>query len=57
MAGDGITQVLTHNQTEELQSLQLQIGSMLLPQHPVQSHAECFLSFEEGVGLSCFRYS
>ncbi len=50
MAGNGVTQVLTHNQNEELQSLQLQIGSMLLPQYPVQSHAECFYLLKKALG-------
>ena len=50
MAGDTITNYVTHNQVEELQSLQLQIGSQQLPQYPVQSHSECFYLLKKALG-------
>ncbi len=50
MAGDALTDALEHTQTEELQSLQLQVGSMLMPQYPVQSHAECFYLLKKALG-------
>ena len=50
MVGDELTNVLDHDQAEEIQSLQLQIGSMLMPQYPVQSHAECFYLLKKALG-------
>jgi hypothetical protein len=42
MAIDTLTPNITHIEANEITSLQLQIGSFLIPQYPIRSHAECF---------------
>jgi hypothetical protein len=51
MAQDSITKILTHNEDNEITSLQLQIGSFLIPQYPIRSHAECFYSLRKALGI------
>ena len=51
MAGDTVTDVLTHNQANEITSLQLQVGAFLIPQYPIRSHAECFYSLRKALGI------
>ncbi len=50
MTVNKITDVLTYNQTNEIESLQVQIGSTQIPQYPVQSHAECFYLLKKALG-------
>ena len=50
MVGDAITSTLTHNGDQEIQKLQLQIGSKLFPEYPIRSHAEAFYSLRKAVG-------
>jgi hypothetical protein len=51
MAQDSITKILTHNEDNEITSLQLQVGSFLIPQYPIRSHAECFYSLRKALGI------
>jgi hypothetical protein len=44
MAIDTMTGYTTSIEANEITSLQLQIGSFLIPQYPIRSHAECFYS-------------
>ena len=50
MAINQITDALDHVQANEIESLQVQIGSMQIPQYPVQSHAECFYMLKKAMG-------
>ncbi len=50
MAINQITDQLEHVQANEIESLQVQIGSMQIPQYPVQSHAECFYLLKKALG-------
>jgi hypothetical protein len=52
MAEDTMTPLTTHIQTNEITSLQLQIGSFLIPQYPIRSHSECFYSLRKALGLA-----
>lgn len=49
-AGTGITNTLTHD-TEKFSHLQIQIGSKLLPEYPIKSHAEAFYSLRKALGV------
>jgi hypothetical protein len=51
MAQDTVTKILTHNQDNEITSLQLQVGSFLIPQYPIRSHSECFYSLRKALGV------
>jgi hypothetical protein len=52
MAGDTLTEFTTNVQASEIESLQLQIGSFLIPQYPIRSHAECFYSLRKALGIA-----
>jgi hypothetical protein len=52
MAGDTLTALTTNVQASEIESLQLQIGSFLIPQYPIRSHAECFYSLRKALGIA-----
>jgi len=51
MAGTDVTGNTTHQQTNEIQHLQLQIGSKLFPEYPIKSHAEAFYSLRKALGV------
>jgi hypothetical protein len=51
MAVDSLVDRTTHIEANEITSLQLQIGSFLIPQYPIRSHAECFYSLRKTLGL------
>jgi hypothetical protein len=51
MAVDSLTRNTTHVQTNEITSLQLQVGSFLIPQYPIRSHAECYYSLRKSLGI------
>ena len=42
---------LTHDNTNDIQNLQVQIGSKLYPEYPMRSHSECFYSLRKALGL------
>jgi hypothetical protein len=52
MAKDTLTAHTTHIEANEITSLQLQIGSFLIPQYPIRSHSECFYSLRKALGLA-----
>jgi hypothetical protein len=39
-------------EANEITSLQIQIGSFLIPSYPIRSHAECFYSLRKALGLA-----
>ena len=51
MAGDTLTENLTHLDGAEIQKLQLQIGSKLFPDFPDRSHAEAVHSLRKSLGV------
>ena len=51
MAVDTNTILTRHTQHNEIVSLQLQVGSFLIPQYPIRSHAECFYSLRKSLGI------
>ena len=51
MAGNTLTKYTTDTSASEIKSLQLQIGSVLIPQYPIRSHAECFYSLRKALGV------
>ena len=51
MAVDTTTNITRHIQDNEINSLQLQVGSFLIPQYPIRSHAECFYSLRKSLGI------
>jgi hypothetical protein len=56
MAIDTMKTTTTHVQANEITSLQLQIGSFVIPQYPIRSHAECFYSLRKALGLASNNY-
>jgi hypothetical protein len=42
----------THIEANEITSLQLQVGSFLIPQYPIRSHSECFYSLRKALGIA-----
>jgi hypothetical protein len=44
MAADTLTKNATNVAANEITSLQLQVGSFLIPQYPIRSHSECYYS-------------
>ncbi len=40
MAADTVTENTTHREEFEIVMLQLSVGSLLIPQYPIRSHAE-----------------
>jgi hypothetical protein len=52
MAVDTLSPNTTHIEANEITSLQLQIGSFLIPQYPIRSHAECFYSLSKALGIA-----
>lgn len=51
LAGTGITTTMTHDPAHDVQYLQLQIGSKLMPEYPLKSTAECFYTLRKSLGL------
>jgi hypothetical protein len=51
MAVDTLSNHTAHIEANEITSLQLQIGSFLIPQYPIRSHAECFYSLRKTLGI------
>jgi hypothetical protein len=51
MAVDSLTKNAKHVQANEITSLQLQVGSFLIPQYPIRSHAECYYSLRKALGV------
>ena len=51
MAEDTNSAFTQHLQANEIVSLQLQVGSFLIPQYPIRSHAECFYSLRKSLGI------
>ena len=51
MAGNraGITNV--KDTDEEIQHLQLMVGSKMYPEYPIRSHAECFYNLRKSLGV------
>jgi hypothetical protein len=52
MARDTLTEKTTNIEANEITSLQLQIGSFLIPQYPIRSHSECFYSLRKALGIA-----
>jgi len=51
MAANTVHAELTHDQSLEVQKLQLQIGSKIIPEYPIRSHAEAFYSLRKALGV------
>ena len=51
MAANGVSMELNHNQSLEIQKLQLQIGSKIIPEYPIRSHSEAFYSLRKALGV------
>jgi len=51
LVGNGLTSVLTHDVDKENKHLQVQIGSKLIPEYPIKSHAEAFYSLRKALGI------
>ena len=51
MAEDTNSDFTQHLEENEIVSLQLQVGSFLIPQYPIRSHAECFYSLRKSLGI------
>lgn len=51
MVGGNTGLVKDHDQSLEIQKLQLQIGSKLLPEYPIRSHTEAFYSLRKSLGV------
>ena len=47
MAGNLGTAFIPKHNSNEIKFLQLQIGSKLLPEYPIRSHAECFYNLSK----------
>jgi hypothetical protein len=52
MAIDTLTGKTTNIEANEITSLQLQIGSFLIPLYPIRSHSECFYSLRKALGIA-----
>jgi hypothetical protein len=52
MAIDTLTNYTKSVEANEITSLQLQIGSFLIPQYPIRSHSECFYSLRKALGIA-----
>jgi hypothetical protein len=51
MAGNKGTADVANNSANEMEILQSQIGSKLLPEYLIRSHAECFYNFRKALGI------
>ena len=51
MAGNLGTAFIPKHNSKEIKFLQLQIGSKLLPEYPIRSHAECFYNLRKILGV------
>jgi hypothetical protein len=51
MAGNLATGNIPVRSSNEIKHLQVQIGSKLLPEYPIRSHAECFYNLRKALGI------
>jgi hypothetical protein len=51
MAGNEGTADTVKTSANEIKVLQLQMGSKLLPEYPIRSHAECFYNLRNSLGI------
>ena len=51
MAGNRSGPTYIYDSNAELKHLQLQIGSELYPEYPINSHAECFYNLRKSLGV------
>ena len=50
MAGDNMT--VTNKFFNEIESLQLEVGSKIWPDYPISSHGESFYHLRKGLGIA-----
>ena len=46
------TAATTHREAFDIENLQFQVGAFLMPQYPIQSHAECYYSLKKSLGIA-----
>ena len=51
MSGDNETNYTWNRNADDIQRLQVQIGSKLFPEYPIKSHAEAFYSLRKALGV------
>ena len=42
----------THREAFEIENLQFQVGAFLMPQYLIRSHAECYYSLKQSLGIA-----